>query len=144
MPGPARLSYAVGRLDRVLGRALRELLAPHGLSLPEYTTLSVIAAGDGLSNAQLARRSLITPQSMNEVLIRLERQELVRRSAGPAPGRAMPTEITPAGVRALAACERDVDLLEARMLEGLDAAAADELRVSLLLLARALEQDAAA
>ncbi len=39
---------------------------------------------------------------------------------------------------------RDVDGLETRMLEGLDAAAADELTTSLPQLARALEQDAAA
>ena len=141
MPGPVRLSYAVGRLDRVLSRALRERLALHGLSLPEYTTLSVIAAGGGLSNAQLARRSLITPQSMNAVLIGLERQGLVRRSADRAHGRAMPTELTTAGTRTLAACEREVDELETLMLDGLDEAAADELRAALLRLARALEQE---
>ena len=135
-----RLSYVIGRLDRVLRRALREALAPHGLTVPEYTTLSVIAARGGLSNAQLARRSLITPQSMNEVLMALERHGYVRRSADPAHGRVMRTELTRAGARALAACDRAVDELERRMLGDLDGKAADDLYASLLRLARVLEQ----
>ena len=38
------------------------------IALTGYTALSVLRAQDGLSNAQLARRSLVTPQSMSEVL----------------------------------------------------------------------------
>jgi DNA-binding MarR family transcriptional regulator len=72
-----RVSYLVGRLDRLLRRRLGWALADHGLSLAEYTTLSVLSARTGLSNAQLARRSLITPQSANEVLTRLEERRLL-------------------------------------------------------------------
>lgn len=107
-----RVSYLVGRLDRVLRRRLGEALAPHGLSLPEYTTLSVLRAGGGLSNAQLARRSLITPQAMNEVLARLEERGLVRRRAIPMHGRARPAELTAAGKRALAKADAGVDEVE--------------------------------
>ena len=44
------------------------------LSLNQYTTLSVLDQRGGLSNAQLARRSLVSPQSMNEVLLALEQR----------------------------------------------------------------------
>ncbi len=142
-PGPTRLSYAVGRLGRVLLRALRTALAPHGLTVPEYTTLSVIASRRGLSNAQLARRALITPQSMNEVLKALEQQGYVRRTADPAHGRIMRTELTRAGARTLTACNRAVDALERRMLGDLEGAGADELRGRLLQLARVLEEEQA-
>jgi DNA-binding MarR family transcriptional regulator len=114
-----RLSYRIGRLDRVLRRRLAEALGPHGLTLAGYTTLSVLAARSGLSNAQLARRSLITPQAMNEVLAPLEERELVHRSADPAHGRIRRTELTEEGKRLLAACDASVDEVEARMLEGL-------------------------
>ena len=53
-----RLSYVIGRLDRVLRRRLGAALEPAGLTLPAYTALSVLRDRDGLSNAQLARRSL--------------------------------------------------------------------------------------
>lgn len=117
-----RISYVVGRLDRVLRRALGDALAPHGLSLPEYTTLSVLSARSGLSNAQLARRSLITPQAMNEVLARLEERRLVRRRPDPAHRRVRPAELTAAGKRALTAADRAVDAVERTMLGDVSAA----------------------
>ena len=81
-----RLSYVIGRLDRVLRRRLSAAVEPSGLTLPAYTALSVLRAHDGLSNARLARRSLVTPQSMSEVLAQLVEQGYVRRLAEPGIG----------------------------------------------------------
>src|SRR3954451_16047426 len=110
-----RVSYLVGRLDRILRRRLGDALAPHGLSLPEYTALSVLAARSGLSNAQLARRSLITPQAANEVLSRLEGRKLVRPGADPDHGRVRRTELTAGGRRLLAQADAAVDRVEREM-----------------------------
>ena len=79
-----RLSYVIGRLDRVLRRRLTAAVEPAGLTLPAYVALSVLRAQDGLSNAQLARRSLVTPQSMSEALTQLVERGYVRRRADPA------------------------------------------------------------
>jgi DNA-binding MarR family transcriptional regulator len=124
-----RTSYLVGRVDRLLRARLGEALEPHGLTLPEYTTLSVLASRGGLSNAQLARRALITPQSMNEVLARLESRRLVRRKAGA--GRARPAELTAAGLKLLRGADWNVDAAEDAMLEGIGAA--DRARIKKLL-----------
>jgi DNA-binding MarR family transcriptional regulator len=134
-----RISYAVGRLDRVLRRRLGEALEPHGLSLPEYTTLSVLRLRSGLSNAQLARRSLITPQSMNEVLARLEDRRLVRRLADPSHGRIRPAQLTAAGRRALARADAAVDQVERAMLSGVSAPERRRLRELLAAALRGLE-----
>jgi len=115
-----RVSYLVGRLDRLLRRRLGDALAPHGLSLAEYTTLSVLRGRDGLSNAQLARRALITPQAMNEVLVRLESRRLVRRRPHLQHGRVRPAELTKAGERVLAGADRDVDEVERAMLRSVE------------------------
>ena len=128
-----RVSYLVGRLDRVVRRRLAGALGPHGLSLQEYTTLSVLRARSGLSNAQLARRSLITPQAMNEVLARLEERRLVRRRRDPAHGRIRPAELTAAGRRVLTAADSAVDLVEHAMLA--DVPAAERRRLGKLLAA---------
>ena len=66
-----RLSYVIGRLDRALRREIGALVAPFGLTVPKYTALSILRDRPGLSNAQMARRSYVTPQSMNEVLLAL-------------------------------------------------------------------------
>jgi len=138
-----RLSYVIGRLDRVLGRRLGAAIAPAGLTLPAYTALSVLRGQGGLSNAQLARRSLITPQSMSEVLARLVEQGYVRRHASPGGGRAIRIELTTAGGRALERCDRAVDGIEREMLGDLDPGEAARLREALIRCGRALEHPAA-
>jgi DNA-binding MarR family transcriptional regulator len=139
-----RLSYLIGRLDRVLSRRLSAAVEPVGLTLPAYTALSVLRAHDGLSNAQLARRSLVTPQSMSEVLALLVERGYVRRTAEPGGGRAIRTELTAAGTKALTSCDRVVDAVEREMLDDLDADGTTTFRELLSFCGRALERDCAA
>jgi DNA-binding MarR family transcriptional regulator len=114
-----RLSYVIGRLDHVLRRRIAELVEPHGLTVSQYTALSVMRSRPGLSNAQLARRALITPQSMNEVLAQLTTQKLIQRRPDPNHGRAIRTDLTARGERVLAVCDNEVDALEDDLLAGM-------------------------
>jgi DNA-binding MarR family transcriptional regulator len=134
-----RLSYLIGRLDRVLRRRLGAAIEPHGLTLTAYTALSIVNAQDGLSNAQLARRSLITPQSMSEVLALLVERGYVRRQPSPGLGRVIRTELTPAGLEALRQCDVAVDEVEQRMLAELDGLDATMLKEALVRCGRALD-----
>ena len=136
-----RLSYVIGRLERVLRRRITAAVEPAGLTLPAYTALSVLRVQDGLSNAQLARRSLVTPQSMSEVLTLLVDQGYVRRRADPVHGRVIRTELTKAGRRALDRCDRAVDDVEQELLSDLDADETTSLRDALIRCGRALERD---
>ena len=136
-----RLSYVIGRLDRVLRRRLSAAVEPVGLTLPAYTALSVLRVKDGLSNAHLARLSLVTPQSMSEVLALLVAKGYVRRQAEPGHGRVVRIELTKAGSRALERGDRAVDEVEREMLADLDADDAAELSAILLRCGRALEHD---
>jgi DNA-binding MarR family transcriptional regulator len=115
-----RISYVVGRLDRALRREIGALVAPHGLTVPQYTALSILRDRAGLSNAQLARRSYVTPQSMNEVIAKLERDGLVARSPAANHGRVLEMTLTKAGHQVLQRCEDAVTEMESRMLADLD------------------------
>jgi DNA-binding MarR family transcriptional regulator len=126
-----RATYLVGRLDRLLRRRLGDALAPHGLTLAEYTALSVLRSRPGLSNAQLARRTLITPQSMNEVLAHLVGLGLVSRRPDPDHARVLRTQLTAAGKRTLAAANRTVATIEREMLSGLTEAQATKFAAAL-------------
>lgn len=75
--------------------------------------MSVLGARPGLSNAQLARRSLVTPQSMIEILSRLERRELVVREPDPNHARILRGTLTKKGRDLL----RDADRAVARIQE---------------------------
>ena len=105
----------------------------------QYTTLSVLERRSGLSNAQLARRALVSPQSMNEVLLTLERRGLVRRRAHPEHGRILQARLTAKGRRLLGACDAAVRDVEARMMRDLTVRDEAALRRGLIAGVRALD-----
>jgi DNA-binding MarR family transcriptional regulator len=135
--GPTLL-YLVGRVDRVVRRAIDDVVKAHGLSVNQYTTLSVLDHRSGLSNAQLARRSLVSPQSANEVLLALEQRGLVRRRAHPDHGRILQTRLTAKGRRTLVACDAHVREVEDSMVKGLTNQQQTTLRHALLSCVHAL------
>ena len=111
----ARVSYVIARLDRAIRRQIADMVAPHGLTATQYTALSVLCMGKGLSNAQLARRSYVTPQSMIEMLGTLEAKGLIERSPAPDHGRILRTELTAKGRRLLSRCDEALDRIETDM-----------------------------
>jgi DNA-binding MarR family transcriptional regulator len=134
-----RISYAVARLERAVRAAIADRVRPYGLTTLQYTTLSVLERhGSPLSNAQLARRAYMTPQSMSEVIDALEKKGLIRRSPQPDRGRLLPATLTAKGRRVLADCEGMVDELEAVMLVDLTAREQTAFRKALKSAVRAL------
>jgi DNA-binding MarR family transcriptional regulator len=132
------LLYLVGRLDGVVHRAIRDAIRDHGLSVGQYTALSVLGHRSGLSNAQLARRSLVSPQSAHEVLLALEQRGLVRRRAHADHGRILQTRLTAKGRRTLEACNKQVHDVELGMVKGLTRQQQAALRHALLSCVRAM------
>lgn len=136
--GEPRISYVVARLERAIRKAINERVKKHGLTTLQYTTLSVLGTGGQLSNAQLARRAYMTPQSMSEVLDALEAKSLIERQPHPQHRRVHPAALTAQGRKVLASCDRAVDELEEEMLAGLGAREVAALRRSLVSAVRAL------
>jgi DNA-binding MarR family transcriptional regulator len=139
MPEPEpRISYAVARLERAIRYGINQRVKPYGLTTLQYTTLSVLGRRDGLSNAQLARRSYMTPQSMNEVIDALEQKGLIVRNPHPNHRRVYPATLTAKGRTVLEECDRVVDELESEMLSELTARQADALRAGVMSAVRSL------
>jgi DNA-binding MarR family transcriptional regulator len=125
--GPhARISYVIARLDRAIRREIAEMAAPYGLTATQFTALSVLRTGKGLSNAQLARRSYVTPQSMIEMLGTLEAKGLIVRSPAPDHGRILRTELTVKGRRLLSRCDAAINRMEIEMTRELSPEQLDE------------------
>jgi DNA-binding MarR family transcriptional regulator len=133
-----RTSYVVARLERAIRQAISVRVKPYGLTTLQYTTLSVLGHRGELSNAQLARRAYMTPQSMSEVIDALEKKGLVERNQHPNHRRVFPATLTPQGRRVLKACNDAVDELEQEMLADLTPHQQRSLRNSLLSAVRAL------
>jgi DNA-binding MarR family transcriptional regulator len=117
---PSGISYLVGHLDRLVRRRLSEALSPLGLTIQQYTALSVLGARGRLSNAQLAERSLVTPQSANELAKAMQKRGWIARSADPSHGRIIHLHLTTEGQSVLKQAHAAAAKFETGMLEGLD------------------------
>jgi DNA-binding MarR family transcriptional regulator len=126
-----RLTYVIGSLDRVLRRRMSEALAPLGLTLAQFTALSVLEAKGQASNAQVAERSFITPQSANEVMNAMASRNWVSREPDPTHGRIVLLQLTDEGRAVLRQCEQAVKAIEKKMLEGIELDAAGAVQVQL-------------
>jgi DNA-binding MarR family transcriptional regulator len=104
-------------------------LRPLELTVPQYACLELLGHRPGLSAAELARSAFVTRQSMHAVLLGLEDRGLLTRAAPQ--GRALPTELTPAGRSLLASARTAVADVEARMARSLSAESQQRLRADL-------------
>ncbi len=134
-----RISYVIARLERAVRSGINERVRPYGLTTLQYTTLSLLGArGQPLSNAQLARRAYMTPQSMLAVIDALEEKGLIRRDPHPNHRRVYPATLTPKGRRVLAACDAAVGTMEEDMLAELGPSERTTLLASLKACVRSL------
>ena len=73
--GPdGRVGYLLRQANQAFRAAAQADLAPLGLTFPQYSVLSVADAEPGLSGAELARDSMLTPQTTNEIISLLVRR----------------------------------------------------------------------
>jgi len=114
------LGYLLKEASSALRGSMEEVLRPLGMSITHYSCLELLAQRPGLSNSELARGAFVTRQSMNVLLQSLERDGLVTRPQQPTAGRVLPTELTAAGRRQLAAASAAVRGVEDRMKSGLN------------------------
>ena len=127
MDGPSRPQsttdrpgYLIKRAQAALNAQMARALHEHGVTLSQFAVLTALADEPGLSNAELARRAFITPQSMNENLRELEQRVWIIRSHHPTHGRIRQTELTEQGRTTLQDCDATVTAIEQHMLAGLD------------------------
>ena len=137
---PSGIAYLVGHLDRLVRRRLGEALSPLGLSIQQYTALSVLSARGQLSNAQLAERSLVTPQSANELVKGMVKRGWIERSADPNHGRIIHLSLTPAGAEVTNQAHTAAARFEAEMLDELSTRDRQRYRQYLSAGVRALSQ----
>lgn len=105
-----RQAYAAHRIR--MEQALRDM----GLTLPQFSVLTMLAAYPRASGAELARLSLLTPQTMSVIVGNLERGAIVSRRPHEQHGRIQIIEITATGRELLARCKSAVQSAETALL----------------------------
>ena len=107
-----------------LDDALRHL----ELSSLQYTVLTVLAQNENLSSSRLSRRFYVTPQTMGETILLLERKGLIERREDPANKKALLLSLTRLGKTVCAEGDVQVKRLERKIFGALSAAELTTLR----------------
>ena len=116
----SRVGYQMKRAQHALRVEMDKALREVGITTAQYAALSALEATPGLSGAELARRSFVTPQTMNAIVVNLEAAGLVVRRSHPEHGRVLQAYLTAASEELVSRAPRIVEPIEQRMLAGLN------------------------
>lgn len=122
------LGYLLKHAASVLHGSMVDVLRPLGMTITHYACLELLAQRAGLSNAELARATFVTRQSMNTLLQKMEEDGLVTRHDRPPVGRVLPTKLTERGRHQLRAASAAVKTVELQLRTGLDLRQQNDLR----------------
>jgi DNA-binding MarR family transcriptional regulator len=117
---PGHLLYLVKQVEQAIRAHLDGLFRPLGLTTLQYTALSVLERRDGLTSAELARRSFVRPQTMHEMITTLDERGFIERRRDPNNGRVLLISLTSLGRSMLETYDEQVQVIEERMLAALD------------------------
>lgn len=129
--GPAIPPLGQGKRgeEGYLGYLLRQASAAHrlrmeramadvGVTLPQFLVLTMIRAYPGISNADLARLALLTPQTVSVIVANLERSGAIVRRPHAVHGRIQHIDVTAEGLAQLEACRKRSGGIERELLDG--------------------------
>jgi DNA-binding MarR family transcriptional regulator len=111
----ATIGFALKLAQQALRTRMDTGLRAIGLTTPQYAVLTFLQVEPGASNAALARRAFVTPQTMQAILVGLERAGFIVRTPHPEHGRVQTTELTTRGRKALQSAAEIVEALESRL-----------------------------
>lgn len=107
------VGYALKRAATALRATMDAELRSHGLSVPQYACLELLAQRPGLSNADLARGAFVSRQAMHQLLGGLRTAGLV---TGEGQGRNERLALSATGRRRLAGASEAVAGIQEQML----------------------------
>jgi DNA-binding MarR family transcriptional regulator len=112
------LGYLVRQASVAVRGAMERSLADIGVTPPQFAVLTMIVAYPGLSGADLARLTFLTPQTINVIVRNLEKAGAIAKTAHAEHGRILQLGATPKGVALLKQCRARVGRVE-RTISGL-------------------------
>jgi DNA-binding MarR family transcriptional regulator len=119
--GPeGHLGYLLRQASVSLRGAMDRVLVEQGITTPQFSVLTMIAAYPGASGADLARLTFLTPQTINVIVRNLERDGAIAKTAHATHGRILRLSATTKGQALLKRCRARVAELEGELAGLLD------------------------
>ncbi|MDH6259009.1 DNA-binding MarR family transcriptional regulator [Bradyrhizobium sp. BR13661] len=135
------LGYLLRQAHAAVRLKMERTLADLGVTSPQFAVLTMLNAYPGLSGADVARLTFLTPQTVGVIIRNLERDGAIVMTRHPVHGRIQQWTLTPRGTTLLKACRERVIDLEKRLAGGLDAKAEASIRRWLANVATELQED---
>ena len=106
------LGYLLRQAQGAMRGAMERALVDLDVTPPQFTVLTMIAAYPGVSGADLARLTFLTPQTINVIVRNLERDGAIEKAAHASHGRILTLHATERGQALLRRCRGRVARLE--------------------------------
>jgi DNA-binding MarR family transcriptional regulator len=116
------LGYLLRQAANAQRRRMERALADLDVTPPQFAALTMIGAYPGLSNAELARVAVLTPQTTNAIVANLERMGAIMRQRHAIHGRNVTLTLTARGKGLLGKCRARVMRVERDLAAGLGSA----------------------
>ncbi|RTE88647.1 MarR family transcriptional regulator [Bradyrhizobium sp. LVM 105] len=135
------LGYLLRQAHAAVRLTMERALADLGVTSPQFAVLTMLKAYPGLSGADVARLTFLTPQTVGVIIRNLERDGAIAMTPHPVHGRIQQWTLTPRGATLLRACRERVIELEKRLARGLDMKTETAIRRWLTGIATELQED---
>lgn len=135
------LGYLLRQAHAAVRLTMERALADLGVTSPQFAVLTMLNAYPGLSGADVARLTFLTPQTVGVIVRNLERDGAIVMTPHPVHGRIQQWTLTPRGATLLKACRQRVLELEKRLARDLDSKAETTIRRWLAGIAADLQED---
>ena len=122
------LGYLLRQAAHASRSDLERALSDINLTHPQFVVMTMVGAYAGLSNADIARLSLLTPPTVSVIVGNLKRAGLISSTKHQTHGRIQQLELTDTGKKTLKSCKRHVLAAEKRLASGLSPADQDVVR----------------
>jgi len=115
------LGYLLRQAHAAVRLTMERTLADLGVTSPQFAVLTMLKAYPGLSGADVARLTFLTPQTVGVIIRNLERDGAIAKTPHPVHGRMLMWMLTRRGTRLLDNCRRRALAQERRLSAGLNA-----------------------
>jgi len=113
------LFYLIKQVELAVRSRLESVTREVGLTVTQYTALTVLERRPGLTSAELAKNSFVRAQSMSAVTAELEQNGLVSRTQDPSHHRRQLLTVTESGMALLDRLRPAVRRIESQMVSAL-------------------------
>ena len=132
-PGSSEITllYLIKQVELAIRARLDVAIRDEGLTVVQYTALTVLERHPGLTSAQLAKNSFVRAQTMAQITTELEGRGMISRRTDPTNLRRLLLSVTPAGQEILDRLLPEVEGIEQQMVAEIPGSEVRQLREAL-------------